>query len=59
MRVVIPVEAAISSPTICSPVIPRPPPPHSCGMLMPTNPASDSASHSFVGGSPAAWHSRA
>ena len=54
ISVVMPIDAAISSATIVRPDIPMPPPPHACGMLMPVKPACDSASHSSVGGSPAA-----
>ncbi len=44
--------AEISSPTIESAAMPRPPPSYSSGTLTPRYPRSASASHSSVGGSP-------
>ena len=46
--------AEISSPTAASADMPSPPPPYSSGMFTPRKPFSASASHSSVGGSPAA-----
>jgi hypothetical protein len=50
--------AEISSPTAASADIPRPPPPYSSGRFTLKKPRLASASHSSLGGSPAAAFSR-